>query len=101
MINQYLLNSHKNICPKNKDNLKNCDACDKEFHSHQQLFQHYKKCGKFLCLECDYPFISVGALNSHIQRCHRSQEGQNTRGYKCSICKHICQNKMELYNHCE
>ena len=93
MPNQYLLNSHKKICSKNKDNLQKCNICDKEFNSTQQLFQHYRKCGKFLCLQCDYPFISINALNSHIQRCHRTQEALETRVYKCSLCKHICQNR--------
>ena len=78
MPNQYLLDSHKKICSKNKDNLQRCNICDKEFNSSQQLSQHYRKCGKFLCLQCDYPFISVKALNFHIQRSHRTQEGQNT-----------------------
>ena len=76
MPNQYLLNSHKKMCTKNKENLQKCGICDKEFNSSQQLFQHYRKCGKFLCLQCDYLFISVKALNSHIQRSHRTQEAR-------------------------
>ena len=91
MLNQFLLNSHKKICSKNRNNLQKCNICDQEFNSSQQLFQHYSKCGKFICLQCDYPFISVKALNSHIQHSHRTQEGnKKARVYKCSICKHIC-----------
>ena len=97
--NQYLLNSHKKICTKNKDNLLKCNICDQEFYSSQLLFQHYRKCGKFICFQCDYPFISVNALNSHIQRCHRAQEVKKNKLYKCSICKHVCQNRKELYTH--
>ena len=97
--NQVLLNSHKKTCSKNRDNSQKCDISDQEFNSSQQLFQHHRKCGKFICLQCDYPFISVKALNSHIQRSHRSQEAKKTRVDKCSICIHICQNKKELYTH--
>ena len=105
MLNQYLLNCHMKICAKNKDNLQKCNICDKEFHSSQQLFQHYRNCGKFMCFQCDYPFISTKALNSHSQRCHRTQRNAGTEDnavnkvYKCSICKFICQNRKELYTH--
>ena len=99
MLNQYLLNCHKKICPKNKDNLQKCNICDKEFHSSQLLYQHYRKCGKSICFQCDYPFISTKALSSHIQRCHRTQVNAVNKVYKCSICKHICQNRKELYTH--
>ena len=68
-----MLNCHKTICPKNKDNLEKCNICDKEFNSSQLLFQHYIKCGKFLCFQCDYPFISAKALNSYIQHSHWTQ----------------------------
>ena len=53
-----------------------------------------------MCFQCDYPFISTKALNSHIQRCHRNQGNAVNKLYKCSICKHICQNRKELYTHC-
>ena len=105
MLNQYLLNCHMKICAKNKDNLQKCNICDKEFHSSQLLFQHYRNCGKFMCFQCDYPFISTKALNSHIQRHHRTQGNARTEDnavnkvYKCSICKFICQNRRELYTH--
>ena len=85
MLNQYLLNCHTKICAKNKDNLQKCNICDKEFHSSQLLFQHYRKCGKFICFQCDYPFISTKAPNSHIQRCHRTQGNAVNKVYKCSI----------------
>ena len=99
MLNQYLLNCHKKICAKNKDNLQKCNICEKELYSSQLLFQHYRKCGKFICFQCDYPFISTKALNSHIQLCHRTQGNAVNKVYKCSICKHICQNRKELYTH--
>ena len=99
MLNQYLLNCHMKICPKNKDNLEKCNICDKEFHSSQLLLQHYRKCGKFICFQCDYPFITTKALNSRIQRCHRTQGVAVNKLYKCSICKHICQNRKEVYSH--
>ena len=99
MPNQFLLNSHKKTCSKNKDNLQKCNICDQEFSSSQQFFQHYRKCGKLICLQCNLPFISVKALNSHIQRSHRSQEAKKHKVYKCAICKHICQNRKELYSH--
>ena len=99
MPNQFLLNSHMKICSKNKDNLQKCNICDQEFSSSQLLFHHYRKCGKFLCLQCDFPFITVKALNSHIQRCHRSQEAKKNKVYKCAICKLVCQNRKELYSH--
>ena len=97
MPNQFLLNSHKKTCSKNKDNLQKCNICDQDFHSSQQLVQHYWKCGKFICLQCDYPFITVKALNSHNQHSHRSQEAKKNKVYKCAICKLICQNRKELY----
>ena len=40
------------------------------------------------------------SLNSHIQCSHRSQEAKKNKVYKCAICKHICQNRKELYSHC-
>ena len=85
MLNQYLLNCHKKICPKNKDNLQKCNICDKEFSSSQLLFQHYRKCGKFICFQCDYPFISAKALDSHIQRSHRIQGGAVSKVYMVEI----------------
>ena len=105
MLNQYMLNCHMKICAKNKDNLQKCNICDKEFQSSQLLFQHYRRCGKFMCFQCDYPFISTKALNSHIQHCHRIQGNVGTKVYtvnkvyNCSICKFICQNRKELYTH--
>ena len=38
MPNQFLLNSHKKICSKNRDNLQKCNICDQEFNSTQLLF---------------------------------------------------------------
>ena len=99
MPNQFLLNFHKKTCSKNKDNLQKCNICDQEFHSSQQLFQHYRMCGKFICLQCDYPFISVKALNSHIQRSHRTKEVEKNKVYKCALCKVICPSRKELYRH--
>ena len=99
MLNQFMLNCHLKIRAKNKDNLQKCNICDKEFHSSQLLFQHYRRCGKFMCFQCDYPFISTKALNSHIQRCHWGQGNAVNKVYKCSICKHICENRKELYTH--
>ena len=99
MLNQYLLNCHKKICPKNKDNLQKRNICDKKFHSPQLLFQHYRKCGKFIRFQCDYPFISNKTLNSHIQLCHMTQGNAVNKVYKCSICKLICQNRKELNTH--
>ena len=47
--------------------------------------------------ECDYPFTSD--KDSHIKRGHRTEEGKK-RVYKCSICKHKCQNRSEFFYHC-
>ena len=99
MPNQFLLNSHKKTCFKNKDNLQKCNICDQNFHSSEQLFQHYRKCGKFICFHCVFPFITIKALNSHIQRSHISQKVKKNKVYKCAICKLICQNRKELYSH--
>ena len=98
MPDQYLLKCHKIYILRTRTTWRHVSYLKSNLSS--QLFQHYQKCGKFLCGECDYPFISVKDLDSHMLRCHRTIDGQSKKVYKCSICKHKCQNMKELYNNC-
>ena len=60
---------------------------------------HLKKCGKHLCYQCDIPFLTTSALNTHIISYHRNSKADNkSKTYRCSNCK-ICNSRRELYTH--
>ena len=97
MIRADILAKHEKICTFNSKN-KNCVTCDKLFYSYDELYKHSRTCGKYMCFQCDVPFLSTKALDYHILTRHRNAEVKK-KSYKCTICKKICENRKELYSH--
>ena len=101
MLNKSNQIHHEAICiQSHRRMLEQCKVCSQKFNSLQELQFHLKKCGKFICFQCNLPFLTSGSLNAHIEVVHR-KEGQSTliKLYKCSICSHICKDRSELYSH--
>ena len=98
MLKASNLAKHEKICTFNYKNEKKCVTCDKIFYSYDNLFKHSRTCGKFVCFQCDVPFLSTKAMDYHILTRHRHLESPK-KTYKCAICKEICKDRKELYSH--
>ena len=74
MLKASNLAKHEKICKFNYKNEKKCVTCDKIFYSYDKLFKHSRTCGKFVCFQCDVPFLSAKAMDYHILSRHRNVE---------------------------
>ena len=98
MFNEDNLMHHNRICRYFVEQKSHqCKIYEKLFYSSDELSSHLIKCEKFICYECSVPFPSPNALNYHIKICHR--QSTINKQYKCSICKHLCKSRRELYHH--
>ena len=86
MLRANILAKHEKICTFNSKNKKSCVTRDKLFYSYDELFKHSRTCGKYMCFQCDVPFLSTKALDYHIISRHRNAEVKK-KSYKCAICK--------------
>ena len=98
MLKASNLAKHEKICTFNSKNEKKCVTCDKVFYTYNELFKNSRICGKFICFQCDVPFLSAKALDYHILTRHRHVK-VSKKAYKCAICKKICLDRKELYSH--
>ena len=98
MLKPSNLVKHEKICTFNSKNKKKCVRYDEVFYSYDDLFKHSRTCGKYMCFQCDVPFLSTNALDYHILTRHRNSEDKK-KTYKCAICKKICKDRKELYSH--
>ena len=98
MFNEENLINHTKTCGYYVDAKSHkCKLCEKTFYRSQELSSHLIKCGKFICYECLVPFLSSNALNYHINLFQR--QNLKNKQYKCSICKHLCESRSDLYRH--
>ena len=75
-----------------------CTKCDRYFATPKDFTDHLLTCGRFICYQCNVPFIHPKALNYHIEHFHRRSPDKKKQ-YKCSLCNQICQSRKELYIH--
>ena len=68
------LTKHEKICTFHTKNKNKCVTCDRVFYACDELFKHSRTCGKFMCFQCDVPFLSTKALDYHILTRHRHVE---------------------------
>ena len=73
------------------------EKCDRYFAMPKDLAEHLFTCGRFMCYQCNVPFIHPKALNYHIEHFHRSND--KGKQYKCSLCSKLCSSRKELYVH--
>ena len=101
MLNKSNQIHHEAICiQSHRRMVEECKVCSQTFNSLQELQFHLKKCGKFICFQCNLPFLTSRSLNAHIELVHKKEGHSNViKLYKCSICSHICKDRSELYSH--
>ena len=98
LINQRNLDAHQKMCGtdyKSRNNF--CGKCDTYLATSKDLTDHLLTCGRFMCYECNVPFIHPKALNYHIEHFHRSNDKE--KHYKCSLCNKLCLTRKDLYVH--
>ena len=99
MITNSNLQHHQRVCLlSDRRSQEICKICAKKFNTSEEL-RFLRKCGKYQCFNCDIPFLTTVALNSHIHLNHRNENLNNARTYACSLCKRICTSRRELYHH--
>ena len=86
MLRANNLAKHEKICTFISKNKKKCVTCDKVFYSYDELSKHSRTCGKYMCFQCDVPFLSTKVLDYHILTRHRNPEVPK-KSYKCAIYK--------------
>ena len=68
-LNPLNLEYHSRTC-KLSNNFKNKVffwlKCENAWDNETSYFNHFKFCCKYLCFECNIPFLTVKALNYHI-----------------------------------
>ena len=104
LINIHNLHHHRQFCSTQRlyevRKYTKYAKCDSEFNSFPELSDHLFTCGKFMCFKCRIPFLNQPTLQCHIKASHNGYPPtKNSRTYKCAICKHICWNRRDLYNH--
>ena len=100
MITKSNLEYHQRICLlSGRNNQDICNICAKSFNTNKEIKFHLRKCGKYLCYQCDIPFLTTSALNTHISSYHRINANKISKTYKCSNCNKICNSRRELYAH--
>ena len=82
-----------------RNNKEICNICAKRFNTIEEMKFHLRKCGKHLCYQCDIPFLTTLALNTHISSYHCRNADKISKTYKCSNCNKICNSRQELYAH--
>ena len=68
------------------------------FSSEKEVEEHrlsHQKVNQFECPKCDWSFVSLDNLKSHLEKRHKDESADN----ECSICGRSVRNTNELEEH--